>query len=239
MGHRLASPVVSLCINRRLYHHRDRLSLLKCCPHRLLICGLLPALYIAAQYIVQWHRFNVLEFEDIGCYKILHISLLTYFIWSMWPVLIDIMSGAYCALSRRGFVLRRAAFASLLSAHPALIPSRSCTPPWRPFSPSRPSPRSPSRSTLPPPRSPVTALSPTRISRIAACELGAVGGPGVRVAFLCVFWVYGGGKAELSSCGRCCGAGLLESRWSYRRQAPADGTLRPSCLYVLLLFLRH
>ncbi|KAJ7490981.1 GPCR fungal pheromone mating factor, partial [Mycena latifolia] len=76
-----------------------------------LLCGRFPALYVAAQYIVQGHRFEI--FQDIGCYPALYNSLPRYFISSMWPVPIGLVAAWYCVLSLRAFALRRAAFASL------------------------------------------------------------------------------------------------------------------------------
>ncbi|KAJ6463103.1 hypothetical protein DFH09DRAFT_1382543 [Mycena vulgaris] len=79
------------CVNCRLYqiasvarrrHHQMLIG--------ALICGLFSALYVAAQNIVQGHRFNILE--DIDCYPALFNSLPTYFISSMWPLLIGLAS---------------------------------------------------------------------------------------------------------------------------------------------------
>ncbi|KAJ7088336.1 GPCR fungal pheromone mating factor, partial [Mycena epipterygia] len=129
MGAALGLPAVSLCINRRLYHIASvRAVVITPAEKRravlidLFICGLLPFLYVAVQYIMQGHRFNV--FEDIGCYPDLYNSLPTYFISSMWPLLIGLISAVYCVLSLHAFSARRASFAQFLSAHAALTPAR-------------------------------------------------------------------------------------------------------------------
>ncbi|KAJ7436171.1 pheromone A receptor-domain-containing protein [Mycena galericulata] len=129
MGASVGLPAASLCINRRLYHIASvrTVTITKAEKRRAvlidsLICGLFPAVYVALQYIVQGHRFNI--FEDIGCYPDLYNSLPTYFISSMWPLIIGLVSAVYCVLSLRAFSARRAAFAQFLSAHNALTPAR-------------------------------------------------------------------------------------------------------------------
>ncbi|KAJ7080047.1 GPCR fungal pheromone mating factor [Mycena epipterygia] len=74
-------PAASLCINRRLYHIASvRAVVITPAEHRVLlidslICGLFPLLYVAVQYIVQGHHFNV--FEGIRCYPDFYNSLPT------------------------------------------------------------------------------------------------------------------------------------------------------------------
>ncbi|KAJ7076813.1 GPCR fungal pheromone mating factor, partial [Mycena epipterygia] len=153
MGAALGLPAVSLYINRRLYHIASvnaRAVLIDS-----LICGLFPLLYVAAQYIVQGYHFNV--FEDIGCYPDLYNSLPTYFISSMWPLLIGLISAVYCVLYLRAFSARRASFAQFPSAHAALTPARYLRLSALALTDflTAPSPPSPSPSTSPPPPSPL------------------------------------------------------------------------------------
>ncbi|KAJ7661859.1 pheromone A receptor-domain-containing protein [Mycena rosella] len=132
MGASVGLPAASLCINRRLYHIASVRDVVVTAAEKRravlidsLICGLFPAVYVAAQYIVQGHRFDI--FEDIGCYPALFNSLPTYFISSMWPLIIGLVSGVYCTLSLRAFAARRASFAQFLSpgsTHAGLTPSR-------------------------------------------------------------------------------------------------------------------
>ncbi|KAJ6487442.1 pheromone A receptor-domain-containing protein [Mycena vitilis] len=72
--------------------------------------------------IVQGHRYDLLQ--DIGCFPALYNTLPTYFLSSIWPLLIGLASAYYCVRSLRAFAAHRAAFAQLLSAHSALTPSR-------------------------------------------------------------------------------------------------------------------
>ncbi|KAJ7475477.1 pheromone A receptor-domain-containing protein [Mycena galericulata] len=129
MGASVGLPAASLSINRRLYHIASvrTVVITNCEKYRAvlidsLICGLFLAIYVTLQYIFQGHRFNI--FEDMGCYPDLYNSLPTYFISSMWPLIIGLVSAVYCVLSLRAFSARRAAFAQFLSAHNALAPAR-------------------------------------------------------------------------------------------------------------------
>ncbi|CAK5270658.1 unnamed protein product [Mycena citricolor] len=129
MGASVGLPAASLCINRRLYNIAIVRSVVvtKAEKRRTvlidsMICGVFPAVFVGAQYIVQGHRFNI--FEDIGCYPAIFNTLPAYFISAMWPVIIGLVSAVYCVLSLRAFSQRRAAFNQFLSAHNALTPSR-------------------------------------------------------------------------------------------------------------------
>ncbi|KAJ6629055.1 fungal pheromone STE3G-protein-coupled receptor [Mycena sp. CBHHK59/15] len=122
-------PASSLCINRRLYHIASvrtvsisKTEKLRSVLVDALICGLFPVIYTALQYIVQGHRFNI--FEDIGCYPDLYNSIPTYFISSIWPVIIGLISAVYCVMSLRCFTRRRAEFAQFLSSNTSITASR-------------------------------------------------------------------------------------------------------------------
>ncbi|KAJ7613315.1 fungal pheromone STE3G-protein-coupled receptor, partial [Mycena polygramma] len=100
MGASVGLPAASLCINRRLYHIASVRAVVVTHAEKRravlidsLICGLFPLLYIALQYIVQGHRY------DLPVHRLLPRPLKP------------------CVRSLR-------AFASLLSAHAALTPSR-------------------------------------------------------------------------------------------------------------------
>ncbi|KAJ6468598.1 putative fungal pheromone GPCR, STE3-type [Mycena vulgaris] len=127
-------PAASLCINRRLYQiasvktvsitpaEKRRAALID-----TLICVLFPLVYVALQYIVQGHRFNI--YQQIGCYPALYNSIPMYFISMMWPPLLGLISAVYGILALRAFMRRRAAFAQFLSSHSTsssggLTPSR-------------------------------------------------------------------------------------------------------------------
>ncbi|KAJ7759959.1 fungal pheromone STE3G-protein-coupled receptor [Mycena metata] len=127
-------PAASLCINRRLYQiasvktvsitgaEKRRSALIDA-----LICVLFPLVYVAMQYIVQGHRYNI--YEQIGCYPALYNSIPMYFISMMWPPLLGCVSAVYAILALRAFNARRIAFSQFLapstsSAVPGLTASR-------------------------------------------------------------------------------------------------------------------
>lgn len=47
-------------------------------------------LVILPDYVVQGHRFNILE--DIGCYPVVYNTLPAYFLYFMWPVVFGLIS---------------------------------------------------------------------------------------------------------------------------------------------------
>ncbi|KAJ7085489.1 fungal pheromone STE3G-protein-coupled receptor, partial [Mycena belliarum] len=113
-------PAASLCITRRLYHIASvkTVPISKADKRRAalvdaLICVFFPLVYLAFQYIVQGHRFNI--YEQLGCYPALYNSIPMYFLSMMWPPLLGLISAIYGAFALRAFLARRAAFTQFLS----------------------------------------------------------------------------------------------------------------------------
>ncbi|KAF9440169.1 STE3-domain-containing protein [Macrolepiota fuliginosa MF-IS2] len=125
MGASVGLPASSLCINRRLYHiitartgsisnwEKKRAIIIDS-----LICIVFPLVYIALQYIVQGHRFNI--YEDIGCFPATYNTVIAYLVSCMWPLLIGCISACYCILTLYTFSRRRIEFSRMLSAHPSI-----------------------------------------------------------------------------------------------------------------------
>ncbi|KAF9468420.1 fungal pheromone STE3G-protein-coupled receptor [Collybia nuda] len=129
MGASVGLPAASLCINRRLYYISSSQAVsitpadkLRAILTDSLICVVFPLVYVALQYVVQGHRFNI--FENIGCYPALYNTLLTYFLSIMWPIVIGLISAIYCVLSLRSFARRRVEFGQFLSSNKSLTVSR-------------------------------------------------------------------------------------------------------------------
>nr|UWI70528.1 pheromone receptor B2 [Pleurotus eryngii] len=129
MGASVGIPAASLCINRRLYHIASiqAVSVSRGEKRRDIlidtgICVVFPIVYIALQYIVQGHRYDILE--DLGCQPALYNTLPTYFISYMWPILIGLVSAVYCVLSLRSFIRRRVQFNQFLSSNKSLTAGR-------------------------------------------------------------------------------------------------------------------
>ncbi|KAI0946033.1 hypothetical protein AcV7_010119 [Taiwanofungus camphoratus] len=75
-----------------------------------------------ADYIVQGHRFNILE--DVGCLPEIFNTPPAYPLVFMWPVLLGCISFVYASLTLRSFWIRRAQFNQLLATNKAMTTSR-------------------------------------------------------------------------------------------------------------------
>ncbi|KNZ77956.1 Pheromone B alpha 3 receptor [Termitomyces sp. J132] len=129
LGASVGLPAASLCINRRLYEISSvqsvavsRAEKRRAVLDDTLICVLFPVVFIALQYVVQGHRFNI--YENIGCYPVIYNTFLAYFLSGMWPIVIGIISGTYCALSLRSFARRRVELGQFLALNKSLTISR-------------------------------------------------------------------------------------------------------------------
>ncbi|KAF8218915.1 pheromone receptor [Tricholoma matsutake] len=122
MGASVGLPASSLCIQRRLYQITS-VRTVRISPEQKrravlidsALCLLFPILFVALQYVVQGHRFNILE--DVGCYPALYNTLLTYFISGMWPIIMGAVSAIYGILSLRSFLQRRTEFSQFMSSN--------------------------------------------------------------------------------------------------------------------------
>ncbi|KAJ7469376.1 pheromone receptor Rcb2 B43 [Mycena galericulata] len=89
----------------------------------LLMCFALPVVYMALHYIVQGHRFDIIE--DYGCRPTVYFSIPSLFLISIPPILLAVASLILGGLALRHFILRRVSFAAHLDAsHSALTTSR-------------------------------------------------------------------------------------------------------------------
>ncbi|KAJ7585914.1 fungal pheromone STE3G-protein-coupled receptor [Mycena floridula] len=129
LGANVGLPAASLCINRRLYHIACLRSVAVTRSEKKravlvdsLICVLFPIICVCLQYIVEGHRFDI--YEDIGCYPATYNTLPTYFLTSMWPIVIGLISATYCVRSLICLSQRRAAFSQFLASNKGLSISR-------------------------------------------------------------------------------------------------------------------
>ncbi|KAJ7223586.1 pheromone A receptor-domain-containing protein [Mycena pura] len=116
----VGTPAASLCINRRLYQIAtvQAVGMSKAEKRRAafidtLICVLLPLVYLVLQYIVQGHRFDVIE--QIGCYPAIYNTLPAYFLSFIWPPVIGCISAVYGVFTLRAFLRRRAASSQFIA----------------------------------------------------------------------------------------------------------------------------
>ncbi|KAI5828257.1 pheromone B alpha 1 receptor [Schizophyllum commune Tattone D] len=129
MGASVGIPASSLCIIRRLYYiakvravSKTRAEKMRAILVDALICVLFPLVYIALQYIVQGHRFNILE--NIGCYPAVTNTPVTYVVSYVWPVLLGLISATYGVMALLQFNKHRLQFSQFLHTHSTLSASR-------------------------------------------------------------------------------------------------------------------
>nr|AAR99618.1 mating pheromone receptor Balpha8 [Schizophyllum commune] len=87
------------------------------------MCWLLPIIFMALHYVVQGHRFDIVE--DYGCRPATYFSIPAIIIVWVPPLLMAAISLVYASLAIRHFIRRRLSFSMHLSAcHSALTTSR-------------------------------------------------------------------------------------------------------------------
>ncbi|KAJ7643058.1 GPCR fungal pheromone mating factor, partial [Mycena polygramma] len=87
------------------------------------MCFGLPILFMALHYVVQGHRFDIIE--DYGCRPSTYYSIPAIFIIWIPPLLMATASLVFAGLALRHFIQRRITFAAHLDAnHSALTTSR-------------------------------------------------------------------------------------------------------------------
>ncbi|KAJ7034228.1 pheromone A receptor-domain-containing protein [Mycena alexandri] len=119
-----------LCINRRLYKIAScqTVSISRAQKQRGVLVDLaiglgIPFVQMPLQYVVQGHRYDILE--NVGCYPTTYNVVPAYPLSYLWPNIINLVSAVYCILTLRAFLHRRAQFAQFLSASaPTLTPNR-------------------------------------------------------------------------------------------------------------------
>lgn len=121
IGVSIGIPAASLCINRRLYNIAtcQTATITHAQKRRAVVGDLaiglgLPALQMVLQFIVQGHRYDI--WEEIGCYPTTVNTPPAYPLSFIWPNVISLISGVYCVLTLRAFMLRRAQFSQFLSS---------------------------------------------------------------------------------------------------------------------------
>ncbi|KAJ6470317.1 putative transmembrane pheromone receptor [Mycena sanguinolenta] len=129
VGIAVAIPAASLCINRRLYKIAScqTVSVSKAEKRRAVVVDLaiglgIPLVQMPLQFIVQGHRYNIVE--NIGCYPTTYNVAIAYPLSYVWPNVINIVSGCYAVCTLRAFLRRRAQFSQFLSVNSGLTPMR-------------------------------------------------------------------------------------------------------------------
>jgi pheromone a factor receptor len=115
-------PAASLCINRRLYTIASirSVTFTKDDRRRAILIDLaigvgIPVLVMALQYIVQGHRFDIVE--DLGCQPVTYNTPLAYPLVILPPLVIGLISGVYSALIIRAFYIRSVEIKAVMSTN--------------------------------------------------------------------------------------------------------------------------
>lgn len=130
VGINFALPSASLCISIHLEHVASlRVARTTLSDKRrrqifeALMCFGLPLLFMGLHFIVQGHRFDIIE--EYGCRPTIYFSIPSLFIIWIPPLVVSIMALVFAALALRHFMLRRISFAAhLTTSHSALTTSR-------------------------------------------------------------------------------------------------------------------
>ncbi|KAI6095666.1 pheromone A receptor-domain-containing protein [Pisolithus sp. B1] len=125
IGASVGIPAAGLCISRRLY----KIAVIKTVAvtredkRRSVMVDLgitigLPVMVMALHYVVQGHRFDILE--DVGCWPSIYNTIPAYFLVFMWPTLLGCVSFVFSALNLRAFYKRRLEFSQLLTSNSSM-----------------------------------------------------------------------------------------------------------------------
>lgn len=125
IGAGVGIPAAGLCISRRLY----KIAVIKSVAvtredkRRAVMVDLgitigLPVMVMALHYIVQGHRFDILQ--DVGCWPAIYNTLPAYFLVFMWPTLLGCVSFIFSALNLHAFYRRRLEFSQLLTSNSSM-----------------------------------------------------------------------------------------------------------------------
>ncbi|OSD03755.1 B mating type pheromone receptor [Trametes coccinea BRFM310] len=129
IGAGVGIPASSLCIARRLYKITSvstvsvtRKEKLRSVYIDVAIAIGIPVIVMALHYIVQGHRYNIIE--NVGCTPDIWNTAPAYPLVFMWPVLLGCITFVYAALTLRTFYMHRVRFNQVLSSNTSLTVSR-------------------------------------------------------------------------------------------------------------------
>ncbi|KAJ3568209.1 hypothetical protein NP233_g5863 [Leucocoprinus birnbaumii] len=121
VGANFALPAACLCICVHLEHVASGRTIQAVVADKrrqqmfeLAMCFGLPIIFMVLHYIVQGHRFDIIQ--GYGCRPSTYYSIPALFIIWFPPIILAIIALAFAGLALRHFIIRRLIFASLLSA---------------------------------------------------------------------------------------------------------------------------
>ncbi|CAE6424206.1 unnamed protein product [Rhizoctonia solani] len=121
MGANWAFPSSTLCVCRYLAqvsspHHKiaNASDKRRRMWFEIFMCAVLPLIAMALHYVVQGHRFDILE--DFGCNPTFYSSIASLFLVQLPPLFLSLGTLIYAAIALRWFVHRRAQFQAVLQS---------------------------------------------------------------------------------------------------------------------------
>ncbi|EUC54121.1 STE-like pheromone receptor [Rhizoctonia solani AG-3 Rhs1AP] len=121
IGANWAFPSSTLCICRYLAqvsspHHKiaNASDKRRRMYFEIFMCAVLPIIAMALHYVVQGHRFDILE--DFGCNPTTYVSVAALFIVYLPPLVLSLITLVYAGIALRWFVHRRAQFQAVLQS---------------------------------------------------------------------------------------------------------------------------
>ncbi|KAF8578629.1 STE3-domain-containing protein [Ramaria rubella] len=119
VGFTYAVPAAAVCVLRHLeqvsstrYARTTKSDKRRRQKIEVAMCFGLPMIGMALHYVVQGHRFDIIE--DFGCNPTVYFSLAAIMILSIPPFFLSLVSFVYAALALRNFLQRRVEFAAHL-----------------------------------------------------------------------------------------------------------------------------
>ncbi|KAH9916395.1 STE3-domain-containing protein [Epithele typhae] len=104
IGSSIGVVCASLVINRRLYHiaNISAVSITRADKRRNMITDLaigvgIPIISMILYFVYQGHRFDILE--GVGCIEEYPNTIMSYFLFTAWPIPIGLVSATYCTLT--------------------------------------------------------------------------------------------------------------------------------------------
>ncbi|KIM57935.1 hypothetical protein SCLCIDRAFT_129409 [Scleroderma citrinum Foug A] len=131
IGGSVGIPASSLCITRRLYYITKLQSLSQeskekwreICTDISIGIGF-PCVVMILQYVVQGHRFNIVE--EVGCWPATVNTVASYFLVFMWPAVIGMITMVYSVLTFRQASIHRRKLKAMLQSSPDITTGHYC-----------------------------------------------------------------------------------------------------------------
>ncbi|KAL4061745.1 GPCR fungal pheromone mating factor [Scleroderma citrinum] len=115
VGANVALPIATMCICKHLelvssnrHVRMDNKDRQRRIIFDSIMCFCLPLVFMALHYVVQGHRYDIIE--DFGCQPAIYVSIAALFLVYMPPLVFSLATLVYAALALHHFMRRRLSF---------------------------------------------------------------------------------------------------------------------------------